>query len=296
MANWSDWVWLNGRLVRGVEASVSVLDRSFLLGDGLFETMRVVRRRVLHLEAHLARLHRGTQLFRISIGWDDQQLALALQQVLETNALEEAALRLTVSRGVGPAGPMPDPTARATVIIAARPFAGYPPEWFEQGLRATLSRIIKNERSPLCRVKSTSYAEHVLARLEAVERKTDEALMLNTQGHLVEGSSSNLFAVIEGRLITPELSSGCLPGITRAILLDLAKDSGIKVVEASLLPASVSSWQEAFLTSSLMGIAPLVEVEGEGIGTERRPEGRGVPGPITRMLDERYLAALAMQR
>jgi branched-chain amino acid aminotransferase len=281
MADWAEWVWLNGRLERGSESAISVCDRSFLLGDGLFETMRARRGRVFRLDRHLARLRRGAEQLHISLPAAPDALAAAVHDALRANSLQEAALRLTISRGVGVPGLAWDGTEAPVIVIAARPFSGYPERWYQHGASAIISTFIKNERSPLCGFKTTSFVEHVAARAEAAGRGADEALLLNTRGYLVEGSNTNLFAVIEGCLHTPDLRSGCIPGITREAVLELAREAGLVVFEAPLMPAALPGADEAFLTNSLLDVAPLVRVEGRLIGG-------GAPGPITQMLADRY--------
>jgi branched-chain amino acid aminotransferase len=288
MTEWAEWVWLNGRLVRGDGARVSVFDRSFLLGDGLFETMRATSGRVFRLEGHLARLHASANRLRLGLPWTLPELADAVQSTLGRNGLAEAALRLTVSRGIGEPGLRLSGADQPVAVVAVRPFTGYPGQWYLPGATAIFSTLCKNERSPLSGIKSTSNAEHVLARAEAEERGADEALLLNTRGHLVEGSSTNLFVVIGGALYTPDLSSGCLPGITRAAVLELARASDLPIREAAVYPSMRGGWDEAFLTNSLLGVAPLTQVENSPIRSGR-------PGPITRDLAERFRNLVASE-
>jgi branched-chain amino acid aminotransferase len=287
VGEWAEWVWLNGRLVRSAEACVSVFDRSFLLGDGLFETMRAIGGRVFRLQRHLNRLRSGAGPLRLTVPGSLPELAAAIQETLEANDLKDAAVRLTVSRGTGPPGLNVEGADAPVAVIATRPFAGYPPYWYDPGATAILCGV-KNERSPLCGIKCTSYAEHVMARAEAVRSGADEALLLNSLGHLVGGSSTNLFVVIEDVLFTPDLGSGCLPGITREAVLELALASALPVREAHLYPALVGGWDEAFLTNSLMGVAPLARV-----GHSQIRGGR--PGPVTQTLREQYLALVTAE-
>jgi branched-chain amino acid aminotransferase len=281
MADWADWIWLNGRLVRATEASVSVFDRSFLLGDGLFETMRATGGRLFRPERHLSRLERGAARLRMALPAAADELLGALRETVRANHLEDAALRLTISRGNGPPGLGLEGTGPPVCMIAARPFQGYPHHWYDPGAASIISSVVKNEQSLLAGLKTTSYVEHVVARAEAMERGADEALLLNTRGHLVEGSGSNLFAVIAGELSTPDVESGCLPGVTREAVLKLARESGLAIREGTLLLAELIAAAEAFLTNSLLGVAPLVRVDGRSIGP-------GQPGPVTRKLAERY--------
>lgn len=283
---WSEWVWLNGRLVRGAEATVSVFDRSFLLGDGLFETMRASRGRLFRPERHLAWLERGAARLRLARLAPADELLEALCQTLRANHLSDAALRLTVSRGAGPPGLGLEGTGPPVSMIAARVFRGYPGHWYDPGATAIISSVTKNEQSPLAGLKTTSYLEHVLARAEAAERGADESLLLNTRGHLVEGSSANLFIVSAGQLSTPDLASGCRPGVTRETVIELARENGLTVGERALLPTALASADEAFLTNSLLGVAPLVRVDDQRIGS-------GQPGPVTRKLAEQYQSLVA---
>ncbi len=280
MSEWGEWVWLNGQLVIGPGASVSVFDRSFLLGDGVFETMRARHGWVVRLDEHLARLRAGMELFRLSTSTDDPRLRMAILDMLAANHLQDAAIRLTVSRGIGTAGPSPQGAGPTTLVIAARPYAGHPSARFERGMSTVISHVTRNEQSPLCRVKSTSYAEPLLARFDAIDCHTEDALLLNTRGFLAEATSSNLFALIDERLCTPDLASGCLPGITRATVLALAREAGLEVTEAPVAPETIPQWQEAFLTNSLMGIVPLVRIAGNGA------VGDGKPGLVTRRLSD----------
>src|SRR5437660_95418 len=185
MSNWADWVWLNGSLFRADEARVSVFDRSFLLGDGLFETVRVIGGRLFRLDRHLARLQRGAELLRLAVPFS-AEISAAIRETVRANDLTDAAVRVTVSRGAGPPGPGLEGAGPPLSVIAARPFSGYPQRWYDPGAAAIISAIVKNEHSPACGFKTTSYVEHVLARAEAAERGVDEALLLNTRGHLVE--------------------------------------------------------------------------------------------------------------
>jgi branched-chain amino acid aminotransferase len=288
MTDWADWVWLNGRLVRAAEASVSVFDRSFLLGDGLFETMRALRGRLFRPDRHLERLERGAVRLLLPLPAAADELIEALRETLRANHLDEAALRLTVSRGAGPPGPGLKGTGPPVCTIAARAFHGYPDHWYDPGAAAIISSVVKNEQSFLAGVKTTSYVEHVVARAEAAERGADEALLLNTRGHLVEGSGSNLFVIIAGRIHTPDLASGCLPGVTREAVIELAREGGLEVQEGTLLPENLAAADEAFLTNSLLGVAPLVCVAGHRVGS-------GQPGPLTRDLAERYRSLVARE-
>jgi branched-chain amino acid aminotransferase len=276
MSDWAERVWINGSLCEAGEARVSVFDRSFLLGDGLFETVGVFGGRLFRLDRHLARLQSGAECLRLDLPFL-AQIPAAIAETLRANHLTRAAVRITVSRGAGPPGPGTAGAGPPLCVIAARPFSGYPERWYALGAVAVISAMVKNEHSPICRFKTTSYVEHVLARAEAAQRGADEALLLNTRGHVVEGSSTNLFAISDGCVCTPGLDDGCLPGVTREAVLVLARQDGIEVKEEPLPPAALARAEEAFLTNSLLGVGPLVKVDGGEIGG-------GHPGSVTRRL------------
>jgi len=269
-------LWVDGELVPAGEARVDPRDRGYALGDGLFETMRAREGRLPWLECHLARLRGGAVVIGLSAIPDDGVLAGAIYETLEANGLSEAVVRLTVSRGV-PArrSLLPEPGPTPTLVIGVQPFVGYPPSLYDRGMRAITSRIPRNERSPLARIKALSYLENVLARREADAGGADEALLLNTAGRLACASAANLFLALDGALLTPDPGSGVLPGTVRELVLaELAPRMGLTVAERAVRPEELAAAEEAFLTSALLGIMPLTGVNGFPVGT-------GEPGPVS---------------
>lgn len=279
MKDGAGMLWVDGNLAPAGEAHVDPRDRGYALGDGLFETMRAREGRLPWLECHLARLRAGAEVVGLSGIPHDGVLAGAIYETLEANGLSEAVVRLTVSRGVlARRGLLPEPGTTPTLVIAAQPFVGYPPSLYERGMRAITSRIPRNERSPLARIKALSYLENVLARREADAQGTDEALLLNTAGRLACASAANLFLALDGALLTPDPGSGVLPGTMRELVLDeLAPRMGLTVVERAVRPEELATAEEAFLTSALLGVMPLTGVNGF-------PVGSGEPGPISSSL------------
>lgn len=269
-------LWVDGDLVPAGEARVDPRDRGYALGDGLFETMRAREGRLPWLECHLARLRAGAEVIGLSGIPDDGVLAGAIYETLEANGLSEAAVRLTVSRGV-PArrGLLPEQGQGPTLVIGVQTFVGYPPSLYARGARAITSSIPRNERSPLARIKALSYLENVLARREADAHGADEALLLNTAGYLVCASAANLFLALDDTLLTPDLASGALPGTVRELVLDeLAPRMGLTVAERAVRPEELAAADEAFLTSALLGVMPLTGVNGS-------PVGAGEPGAVS---------------
>jgi branched-chain amino acid aminotransferase len=272
-------LWVNGELLPAGEAALDPLDRGFTLGDGLFETMRVRGGAVPHIERHLSRLRVGAAVLELSPLPKDESLKDAIGKTLAANELAEAAVRLTISRGVPEnRGLLPEPEPKPSLVIHAEPFAGYPAELYDRGARALISRIPRNERSPLARIKSLNYLDNVLARREAEARGADDALLLNTAGDLASASAANLFLLLDGALITPSVTSGALPGTVRELVVaDLAPRVGLEVVERAVRPEELRAAEEALLTNALMGIVPLIEVDALPIGT-------GEPGPVFTLL------------
>jgi len=274
-------VYVNGALVPRQEARISPFDRGFLYGYGLFETMRSYGGGVFRLDRHLARLTRSAEKLGLASELDTYELEQSIYQTLKANKLANARIRLTVSAGEGEMTPDPLVPKEPTVLIMAKSYAPYPRRKYEEGFKAVVSSIRLNSQSPLSRTKSTNYLNNILARREASAAAVDEALMLNERGFVAEGSTSNIFLVAAGKLITPSEESGILPGITREVVLELAHTLGIEAVEGEIPLADLFQAEEAFLTNSLIEVMLLSEVDG-------KPIGSGRPGPVTRRLMAAY--------
>lgn len=273
---------INGQLQPVDGLHLSARDRGFLLGDGLFETIRVRRGRAVRWTLHLARLLAGASVIKLPIPWSDAELATILDRTLVAGQLREAVVRLTVSRGVSQRrGLLPDPDALPTLVVHAAPFDGYPPQLYERGMHAIVSNVRRHEGSPLARIKSLNYLENILARREAAAQGADEALVLNTAGDLAGASAANVFVVLDGRVVTPPLASGALPGTVRQALLDRFSD---RVTERPVALAEVTASEEAFLTNALMGVMPLTALNHDQIGAGR-------PGALTLALAEALAAS-----
>ncbi|MGQ3674577.1 aminotransferase class IV [Xanthobacter sp. TB0139] len=234
----------NGTLLEADAVHILPADRGFTLGDGLFETIRIRAGRMQRLTAHLSRLVRGAQV--LDIAMPAYNLASALEDLRAANELENGVLRLTLTRGPGPRGVLPPSEPEPTLLITAAPM---PPRPLPARL-IVASATRRNEFSPLSGIKSLNYLDNILARQEAARLGADDALLLNTQGHIAESSIANIFAVMEGRLVTPPVSDGALPGVMRAALL------GQGAREKTLTPDDLMAAEELFLTSSL-GIRPV---------------------------------------
>lgn len=257
-------LFVNRELMPEHGPHVSALDRGFTLGDGVFETMRAAGRHVYRWEAHLARLRTGARLLDLPL--EDLDIPGLLADALERAALPQAVVRLTVTRGPDRArGVAVSPGLRPTVVVRVLPLAPPP----AAPVRAVLAATRRNERSPLSRVKSLSYGDSVVAWLEAQRRGADDALLCNTRGLLAGATTSNLFAVLDGTLVTPPVSAGALPGTARAFVLSVAGTLAPPAREGDLRPRDLLTAEEAFLTNAVLGVRPLVAVEGVAIGSGR---------------------------
>ncbi len=272
-------VYLNGAFVPKSEAKIPAMDYGFLYGYGLFETMRAYGGTVFRLDSHLARLKKSAD--RLGIAVEAAELSNAVKGTLLKNRLKDARIRLTVSIGEG--GMVPDPSSctKTTVLVAAARYVPYPPEVYRKGFRLIVSSIRRNSQSPLPCMKTANYLENMLARQEAKAAGVDDALLLNEKGQIAEASASNFFLVSGNTLKTPPPESGILPGITRDVILELAKQLGVKAIEADSHMEELSTADESFLTNSIIEVMPVISID-------RRTVGSGKPGTITVKLMTAY--------
>ncbi|WP_377806993.1 aminotransferase class IV [Azospirillum sp. A29] len=256
-------IWLNGRLIQAAEARIDPADRGFTLGDGLFETIRIEDGVPRHLPRHLDRLAAGAELLRLPLPYSAAELTGAMAALIGAAGIADGVLRLTLSRGTGARGVLPPADAQPTLLMTVAPATH-----MTAPVAAVVARSTRrNEHSPLSRLKSLNYLDSILARQEAAERGADEALLLNAAGRLAESSVATLFLSVGGRLLTPPVADGALPGIRRALILER---HGAE--EAPLGLEDLARADEAILTNSL-GLRPLVAVDG-------RPVGSGAAGPV----------------
>ena len=282
-------VWLNGDFVPVTEAAVSVFDRGFRSGEGVFETFRSYQGHVFRLDDHLERAYAGAEV----LGFDpgpraaiEQAVTATARRNLEPLGGGDGALRLTVTPGrLAPSSPFPGrPEGGPTVVVTAHPLA-IDPATYRDGIAAV--------RVPLARelphVKALSYLAPSLARAEARRRGASEALLVDRNGRIREGASSNVFAVASGGLVTPAVATGILPGVTRTVVLEVATRLGIPIREAPLDVELVASADELFLTATTREVVPVVRLDGHAIAD-------GVPGEVTGRLHQAYRAAVEAER
>jgi branched-chain amino acid aminotransferase len=253
-------VWKDGRIVDPADACISIADRGLLLGDGLFETMPVHRRRVFDLDAHLERLASGLNLLNLAGDVDLANLRAGIADYLAAEDMASAVLRVTITRGLGPRGLVSPETPCPTVLMTLSPM----PAARKEPLSLHISTVTRrNEFSALSRIKALPYLDNVLALQEAREHGADEALLLNTRGNIACASVANVFALRGGRLETPPISDGALPGTMRALVLQLAKEAGLAAAEKSLQVEDLAAVDEVFTTNSISRLTAAYKFNGK---------------------------------
>ncbi len=279
-------VLLNDRLQPARRATISALDRGFLYGDGLFETVRTYRGRPFGLEQHLARLARSARAFRIPFERDAAYWRPRIARLLRANALadSDAAVRLTMSRGAGALGLLPPRTLRPTTLLVATPLDPRLPTAQRRGIGVCFFpyRLVT---ATLPTHKTLHYLPAVLGKILAARAHAFESLYLSATDTVLEGTTSNVFVVRRGTVVTPPLR-GILPGVTRRFLESVVRHARIPLREAPILRRELFAADEVFLTASTIEVLPVVRIE-------RRRVGNGVPGPVTRRLQEAYAGLVA---
>jgi branched-chain amino acid aminotransferase len=297
-------ICVNGKITAARDASVSVLDHGFLYGEGVYETMRTYHLQPFLFDRHMRRLRHSAALMDLMVPYTDRELLDRVEDTMEAHARRhipgdqprdatssrdravsqeapsssEKYIRMLLTRGVGELSYRLEACPSPTLVIIVKPLEAPPERSFRDGITVALVGIRRNHPQALNpMIKSNNLLNNALAMQEAYRRGADEALMLNQAGELVECSQSNFFLVRNGRVLTPPVSAGLLPGITREFVLEMAAELRIPAAEARLTPADLRTADEAFLTGTTREITPVVVVDG-------RPIGRGNPGEITTRL------------
>ncbi len=278
-------IYIDGTISGPDEAKVSVFDRGFLYGDSVYEVMRSSGGRLVDVERHLTRLQKSADALALKAP-AAQEVREAIARTLASANNEESYLRVVVTRGSGEVGLDTALAGRPTLIVIAKPLILPASELYERGIGVRLVNVQRTSAKAVDpSVKSGNYLNNILALAEARGSGDDEAIMCDQGGRIAEGSSSNVFWVSEGALLTPSLAVGLLAGITRGRVLELAREAGISVQEGSFEPDELRQASEAFITSSIRGILPIARVDGETITT-------AIPGPVTGALIAVYEAFL----
>jgi branched-chain amino acid aminotransferase len=248
MSDGERW-WLNGELVAPAAATLSAVDHGFTVGDGCFETTGVVRGEAFALTRHLRRLRRSLASLLLELPMTDDELSAAIEASLATRP-DAGVVRMTVTAGQGPLGSGRN-EGDPTVLIALGPNRGW-----DSTAHVITVPWPRNERGALAGVKSTSYAENVVALARAKQAGASEAIFPNTIGNLCEGTGTNIFVELDGRLVTPPLSSGCLAGVTRDLVIEV---TGCEEIDVPI--EHLTTTAEAFLTSSTRDVMPITQID-----------------------------------
>lgn len=268
-------VYVDGRWYARDEAKVSVFDHGFLYGDGIFEGIRAYGGRVFRLTEHLDRLYDSAKAIWLEIPLSWKEMEEVVLETMRRSDLRDAYIRLVVSRGKGDLGLDPRKCPRPTVVCIADSISLYPEEVYTQGMRVISVCTRRNPPDTVSpQVKSLNYLGSISAKISAVTLGYPEVVMLNKEGYVCEGTGDNIFIVKKGRLITPALHLGILPGITRAAVMEYARELGYQVEEGTFTLYDLYTADECFLTGTAAEIVPVVECDGRKIGS-------GEPGPVT---------------
>lgn len=271
--------WLNGEIMPGSQARISVHDHGLLYGDGVFEGIRFYHRRPFRLQEHLLRLVASARAIALSLPYELAALARAVEETIAAFPGDDGYLRLVVTRGAGALGLDPRSCAQPNTFIIASRLTMVSEQTRAHGARVVIASTRRLPADGLdARIKSLNYLNHILARIEANHAGADEAVLLNAAGRVAEGTADNVFIVRGGALLTPPVSEGCLEGVTRNLVIALAREIGLEVREQPLSPYDLYTADECFLTGTGAELIPVAEIDG-------RPLTR-CPGPVLRQLTQ----------
>jgi len=275
-------IYIDGKFYDRKNARISVFDHGLLYGDGIFEGIRAYHGRVFKLAEHMERLYCSAKAILLKMPLSPEQMTRAVVEACRKNKLRDGYIRLVVTRGVGTLGLNPYKCAKATVIIIADKIQLYPAGLYQRGLDLITVPTTRNLHSALDpAIKSLNYLNNIMAKIEAIQGGCEEAILLNAQGYVTECTGDNIFIVKGGQLQTPPLSAGLLNGITRGVVMELARENGLEVSEPNLTRYDLFNADECFLTGSGAEIIAAVKIDGRVVGS-------GKPGPVTRKLVEQY--------
>jgi branched-chain amino acid aminotransferase len=277
-------IWLDGAWHDRDTARVSVFDHGLLYGDGVFEGIRVYAGKIFRLADHIDRLYDSARAIWLTVPIPRDEMIAVTEEAVRRSGLTDAYVRHIVTRGVGDLGLDPRKCLKPSIIIIVDGIRMWPAELYDRGLRViTAATPIPQRESLSPRVKSLNYLAHILARVEGINAGADEVLMLDSAGHVAEGSGENIFVVKGGRIRTPPAHAGILKGVTRDVVMELAGEAGYEVREEVLNRYDVYTADEAFFTGTAAEIIGIRELDGRMVGEGRR-------GPVTAELARRFHA------
>jgi len=275
-------IWLDNKLVDETDAKISVFDHGLLYGDGVFEGIRVYNSRIFEHEAHIKRLYESAKAIRLVVPMSKDELIRAAEKTTKANGVVDGYIRLVVTRGVGTLGLNPFICKEGRLFIIADNIQLYPEELYEKGMKVISATTVRNHPQSLPpQVKSLNYLNSILAKIEALDNDVPEAVMYNHEGYVAEATADNVFIVRNGVIYTPPIEAGALEGITRGIVIKLAKEENLEVVEKNLTRCDLYICDEFFLTGTAAEVIGVVDIDSRIIGA-------GKPGPITCLLRKRF--------
>ena len=275
-------IYLDGLIVDEADAKVSVFDHGLLYGDGVFEGIRFYNHRVFRLEEHIRRLYDSAKSILLTIPLTPQEMIAATCATIRANGLVDGYIRLVITRGVGPMGLSPYKCPTASVIIIVDTISLYSEEAYANGLTmATCSSRRPSHDILSPQVKSLNYLNNVMAKVEALQAGAEEGLILNDLGLVAECTGDNVFVIRDGLITTPPITAGALPGITRAAVIDIARELGIPLAERDLSRHDIYTCDECFLTGTAAEVIAATKLDQRVLGT-------GKPGPITQKIIARF--------
>ena len=277
-------IYVDGKFCDEKSAKISVFDHGLLYGDGIFEGIRAYNGRVFQLKEHIDRLFYSAKAILLDIPMSHGEMMKAVVETCRQNGIRDGYIRLLVTRGIGTLGLNPHRCKDPSIIIIADKIQLYAPELYEKGMEIITAPTTRNLHSALNpAIKSLNYLNNILAKMEANIAGCEEAVMLNAEGFVSECTGDNIFIVKARRVFTPPLSAGALHGITRGVVMDLAREEGVSVAEPNLTRYDLFNADECFLTGTGAELIPIVKIDGRVIGTGR-------PGPLTGKLVDKYRA------
>lgn len=275
-------IYLDGLIVDEGEAKISVFDHGLLYGDGVFEGIRFYNSRVFRLEEHVRRLYDSAKSILLNIPLTPEEMTAATCATVRANGLIDGYIRLVVTRGVGPMGLSPFKCPKASVIIIADTISLYSDEAYAHGLTMATCATRRPSHDILSpQVKSLNYLNNVMAKVEAIQAGAEEGLMLNDVGLVAECTGDNIFVIRDGAITTPPITAGALPGITRGVVIEIARELGIPLAERDLSRHDIYTCDECFLTGTAAEVIAATQLDQRVLGTGR-------PGPLTQRIIARF--------
>ena len=273
---------VDGQLGSERDRLLSPLDQGFLFGASVYETVRTYDGVPFLVERHLKRLRESALALGIDIVESDETLTRRVYETLEDSGNAESSIRIVVSAGVGAIDYRQGSTKKPTIVVVVRPLPPFPESLYKDGATASFVSIMRAGRGNLSpRIKSSNLLNNLMALRQAHEQGAYEALMLNPKGEVCEGSMSNVFVVTDATIATPPISAGILEGITRELVVSIAREGGFELEERILLPDELLGANEVFITASSRQVVPIVKVD-------EQPIADGRPGPVTQKLISLY--------